>query len=93
MNPVTSSFTYVHVIRSSKNESWYTGRTSDLRKRLTEHNTGKSIYTKTRGPYELICYEACLNKKDAFARKKYLKSGMGKRYIKNRLKRFLEVTG
>jgi hypothetical protein len=30
-----------------------------------------------------------MNKKDAFAREKYLKSGMGKKYIKNRLKRYL----
>ena len=31
---------------------------------------------------------------DARAReKKYLKSGMGKRYIKNRLRRFLSLTG
>jgi hypothetical protein len=27
------------------------------------------------------------------AREKYLKSGMGKRYLKNRLKRFLSLTG
>ncbi|PIY96439.1 MAG: excinuclease ABC subunit C, partial [Candidatus Kerfeldbacteria bacterium CG_4_10_14_0_8_um_filter_42_10] len=41
----------------------------------------------------LIYYEACLNKDDAFARERYLKSGMGKRYLKNRLKRFLSLTG
>ena len=40
-----------------------------------------------------VYYEACLNKLDAMAREKYLKSGMGKRYIKNRLKRFLPLTG
>ena len=28
-------------------------------------------------------------KKDAFAREKYLKTGMGKRYLKNRLKRYM----
>jgi len=49
--------------------------------------------TKGRGPFELIYYEMCLNKDDAVAREKYLKSGMGKRYLKNRLKRFLSLTG
>lgn len=37
-------------------------------------------------PLELIYFEACLNKADAYRREKYLKSGMGKRYLKNRLK-------
>ena len=41
-----------------------------------------------RIPFKLIYFEVCLNSKDAFAREKYLKSGMGKRYIKNRLKYF-----
>lgn len=93
MNPVTSNFTYVYVIRSEKSGRLYTGCTSDLRKRLAEHNEGKSTYTKLKGPYELIYYEACLDEKDSFAREKYLKSGMGKRYLKNRMKRFLDVTG
>jgi hypothetical protein len=40
-----------------------------------------------------VYYEACINEDDAKAREKYLKSGMGKRYLKNRLKRFLSLTG
>lgn len=80
---------YVYVLRGLKSNLWYTGCTSDLRKRFREHNEGKSTYSK-RDTYELIYYEACKDKKDSFAREKYLKSGMGKRYLKNRLKRFLE---
>lgn len=71
----------------------YTGYTKDLRKRLKEHNAGRSEYTKHRGPYELIYYEASLNEGDAKAREKYLKTGRGKRYLKSRLKRFLFRTG
>ena len=93
MNPVRASFTYVYVLRSVKSGRLYTGCTSDLRKRLLEHQTAKSPYTKSRGPYELIYYEACMNEKDAFAREKYLKTGMGKRFLKNRNKRFLALTG
>ncbi len=48
---------------------------------------------KERGPFELIYYEACLNEQDGAAREKYLKLGMGKRYLKNRLRRFLSLTG
>ena len=84
---------YVYVLRSKKDNRWYTGCTSNLQKRFKEHNDGKVISTKGRGPFQLIYYEASLDKEDAFTREKYLKSGMGKRYLKNRLKRFLSLTG
>ncbi|MCE7936350.1 GIY-YIG nuclease family protein [Candidatus Saccharibacteria bacterium CPR2] len=81
----------VYVLRSETNNQFYTGYTADLRKRFLQHTEGKSTYTKNRGPYQLIYYEACLNNKDALARERYLKSGMGKRYLNNRMKRFLEA--
>ena len=84
---------YTYVIKSKKDVKNYTGFTKDLRKRFIEHNANKVFSTKGRGPFELIYYEACLDSQDASAREKYLKSGMGKRYLKNRLKRFLSLTG
>jgi putative endonuclease len=84
---------YVYVIRSRKSGRLYTGSTNDLRKRLKQHNEGKSTWTKYRGPWEIIYYEASLNEEDVRSREKYLKTGMGKRYLKNRLKRFLSLTG
>ena len=84
---------YTYVLRSKKDNRLYTGSTNDLRKRLSEHNNGSVTSTKSRGPFELIYYEASLNEQDARARETYLKTGMGKRYIRNRLKRFLSLTG
>jgi predicted GIY-YIG superfamily endonuclease len=55
--------------------------------------TGRVSSTKERIPFELVYYEACLKEQGALAREKYLKSGMGQRYSKNRLKRFLSLTG
>lgn len=89
MNPVRATH-YVYVLRNSAGK-FYTGCTSDLKKRIKEHMQGKSTYTRTRGSYELVYYEACLSTKDAYSREKYLKSGMGKRYINNRLKNWLEA--
>lgn len=83
---------YTYLLRSLKDRRFYTGSTIDLRKRFKDHNEGKIVSTKSREPLELIYYEACLNEQDARAREKYLKSGMGKRYLKNRLKRFLSRT-
>ena len=84
---------YVYVIQSKRDKQFYTGFTRDLENRIREHNEGRVSSTKERGPFELIYYEACLNEQDALAREKYLKSGMGKRYLRNRLRRFLSLTG
>ena len=80
---------YTYILKSKKNDKFYIGFTNDLRKRFKEHNDGKSTYTRGRGPYDLIYYEACLEKEDARSRELYLKSGRGRRYINSRLKRFL----
>ena len=87
-------FYYIYVIKSKKDNRWYTGFTVDIRKRLKEHEEGKyDSWTKGRGPFELIYFEGCNNKTDAKAREIYLKTGMGKRYLQNRIKRFLALTG
>lgn len=91
MNPVRDQnvMFYTYIIQSQKSSHLYTGSTINLRKRFNQHNKGQSTWTKSRAPWKIIYYEACLSEEDAEAREKYLKSGMGKRYVKNRLKRFL----
>ena len=84
---------YTYVLKSGKDGLWYTGSTNDLRKRFKQHNKNMVISTKGRGPFTLIYYEACVNDHDARVWEKYLKTGMGKRYLRNRLKRFLSLTG
>ncbi|TSC54573.1 MAG: putative endonuclease [Parcubacteria group bacterium LiPW_30] len=79
---------YTYILKSKKDGKLYTGYTSNLRKRFKDHNDGKSTYTKGKGPYELIYYEACLAEEDAKSRELYLKAGRGKRFIKSRLKCF-----
>ena len=96
MNPVSddTKFNYVYILRSKKDDQWYTGCTSDLRKRFKQHNSGEfKSWTKSRGPFKLIYYEAYLHQEDAWAREKHIKSGPGKRYTRDRLKRFLSLTG
>lgn len=79
---------YTYVLLSLKDKKLYTGYTINLVKRVKDHNRGKVTATKFRQPLKLIYYECCLYEEDARAREKYLKSGMGKRYINNRLKEF-----
>ncbi len=84
---------YTYVLKSKRNGRMYTGSTGDLRKRLKQHNDGKSIFTRRDKPYEIIYYEACMNESDARSREFKLKSGYGKRYLKERLRGFLSQTG
>jgi putative endonuclease len=63
-----------YVLRSKLDGKFYTGYTSDLEKRLNEHNSGKVYSTKRRVPFELVYYELCINKDDAIHREKYLKT-------------------
>ena len=77
---------YTYILLSLKDNKWYTGYSNDLKRRFEEHNKGLVYATKKRRPFKLIYYEACLDEDDAKAREEYLKSGMGKRYIRNRLK-------
>lgn len=86
MNPVRPNWYYTYVLQGSTNGNFYTGATSDLKKRLKQHNDGLVFSSKHMRPLRLIYFEACLNKDDAYRRERYLKSGMGKRYLRNRLK-------
>jgi len=77
---------YTYVLRTEKDGKFYTGVTHDLNKRLEQHKAGPVFSTKHRLPLKLIYFESCLNKDDAYRRERYLKTGMGKRFLKNRLK-------
>ena len=86
MSPVRPEWFYTYVLKSKKDMKFYTGVTNNLKRRIAQHNTGLVPSTKSRIPFELVYFEGCLAKSDAYAREKYLKSGMGKRYLRNRLK-------
>ena len=79
---------YVYVIQSLKGEKVYSGYTTNLKRRLAEHNQGLNFSTKPYRPWQIIYYEACLNETDAKRREKYLKTTQGKRLLKRRLKEF-----
>jgi putative endonuclease len=77
---------YVYIIRSlSFPEQEYIGATADLKRRLPEHNAGKSARTAKFKPWELIWYSAFPDKHRALAFEKYLKSHSGRAFAKKRL--------
>ncbi|MEI6191060.1 MAG: GIY-YIG nuclease family protein [bacterium] len=79
---------YNYILMSLKNNELYTGFTSDLKKRLQEHNQGLNFSTKRYMPWKVVYYEACLDKDDAVRRERYLKTTQGGRLVKRRLKEY-----
>jgi len=76
---------YVYVIKSLKDGNIYVGHTSNLKKRIELHNSGKVTSTKIRKPFGLLYYEACNLLKDAIHREHALKTGFRRAYLKRRL--------
>ena len=67
---------YVYILLLS-NTPLYTGYTSDLKRRLLEHQHGKSEFTSQRLPVRLIHYEAYSLGSDARRRERFLKTTEG----------------
>jgi putative endonuclease len=63
----------------------YAGVTSDLKRRLADHNAGKSSHTSKYAPWKLVTYVAFSDRQKAEAFEHYLKSGSGHAFAKKRL--------
>ena len=73
----------VYAILSEVNGDIYVGMATDADERLKEHNAGKSTYTKRYRPWRTIYREAQADWITARKREKYLKSGIGKEFLKS----------
>ena len=76
---------YVYVLRSERNSRFYVGSTKDVKKRLIEHNTGKSQATRYIKPLKLIYSEQYSTRSDAVKRERFLKMGQGRAWLKEKL--------
>jgi len=75
----------VYVLKSEKNGRLYYGCTNSLKRRLAEHNSGYSKYTKNLRPLKLVYSEMCDSLTEARKREKFFKSGRGREIIKLKL--------
>ncbi|WP_276504748.1 GIY-YIG nuclease family protein [Terrimonas pollutisoli] len=73
----------VYAIFSEANGDIYVGITKDAEKRLKEHNAGKNRYTKGLRPWKNLYRELQPDYEAARKREKYLKSGVGKEFLKS----------
>lgn len=77
---------YVYLIESVPDgEHRYVGITTDLKRRIQEHNAGKSAHTSKHRPWRLVTYIAFSNEAKAESFERYLKSGSGHAFASKRL--------
>ena len=75
----------VYVLRSMKDGRYYTGYTSNLARRLNEHNSGKTESTRRRRPFVVVYKEEYETQTEAKFREKFLKTGKGREELRNKL--------
>ncbi len=68
---------YVYMLSSTGYQQTYTGFTKDLRKRIDDHNAGRSKHTKKFKPWLLVSYFAFESEHRARDFEEYLKTGSG----------------
>ena len=76
---------FVYVLYSKSYNRFYVGMSSDVERRLKEHNKGKTPSTKPFIPWKIIHIEEFETRIEARKREKYLKSAAGRRWRKNKL--------
>ncbi|HEV2522415.1 MAG TPA: GIY-YIG nuclease family protein [Candidatus Acidoferrales bacterium] len=77
---------YVYILRSGvRPDQTYVGSTGDLKKRLAEHNAGKSVHTNKFKPWDPTAYVALPEKYLAEKFKRYLESGSGRAFANRHL--------
>ena len=77
---------YVYLLQSVTHpDQRYVGTTSDLKRRIAQHNTGQSSHTAKYAPWQLVTYIAFADERKAETFERYLKSGSGHAFAKKRL--------
>ena len=72
---------YVYILESLVDGDFYKGSCLDYKKRLAEHNTGESKFTRSKMPWRLIFVSEFDTKKEALIEEKRIKR-CNKKYLR-----------
>ena len=68
-------------MQSKTTDGLYIGYTSDVEKRLMQHNESYGKYTSNKGPWKIIFYKKVKNKSEAISLERQLKRWKSKKRI------------
>jgi len=74
-----------YILYSEKFGKIYIGQTSDLARRILQHNSGKHRYTRRYIPWKILYTEHFETRSEAMKREKELKSHQRRNFIRNKL--------
>ncbi len=74
---------YVYAIKSLTRTYIYVGLTNSVERRIDQHNQGQNRSTKAYKPFKLIYTQEFKKRREARQREIYLKSGIGKEFLKS----------
>jgi putative endonuclease len=75
---------FVYILKCSDG-THYVGYSTEVERRIDEHNSHKVHYTKDKTPVSLVCFVGFVDKYKALLFEKYLKSGSGIAFKKRHL--------
>ena len=72
---------FVYIIYSLSLDKYYVGYTTDIEKRLTEHNTGISVFTSKAMDWKVKWSKTFESRYDAMNEEKRIKAKKNRKYI------------
>ncbi len=76
---------YVYALRSIHRNYTYVGLTNNVDRRVLQHNNKRERTTRAYAQFTILYVETCVTRVEARQREKYLKSGIGKEFLKGLL--------
>ena len=76
----------VYVLANGSCDYLYKGAARNLKERLKDHAAGRVSRTKNRRPLYLVYMGYCNSYSEALKRERYFKSGMGRAWLKCRVR-------
>jgi len=73
---------WIYILKSKRFKKSYVGYTDNIERRLSEHNAGRSKFTSSYKPWEIIHKEEFVGKSEAIKRERFLKSKAGRKFLK-----------
>ncbi len=84
---------HVYILQSSVDGGYYVGSTRDLNERLERHNQGRSKYTKSKRPWQMVYYEEYPDRSSATKREYEIKGKKRKTFIDQLVRTILPCNG
>jgi putative endonuclease len=77
---------YVYILYSENIDKYYIGSTENYDKRLLDHNSSLSTYTKRGVPWKIVYIETLTDRSSALIREKQIKNKKSRKYIEYLIK-------